>query len=58
MTSQVLANPRRTSLAGLIASSRLDRCAGADGDGCRNVAVRKVETPQGRRSLCRRCSEV
>jgi hypothetical protein len=55
MTSQILANPRRTSLAALLKGSVLGGCAGVDGAGCRNVAVRVVDTAEGPRHLCRSC---
>ena len=57
MTSPSLANPRRTSLAGLLAGAALARCSGTTDAGCRNVAVRLVQTATGPRSLCRTCGD-
>ncbi len=55
--SRRLANPRRTTLATLSKGSELATCSGTDGNACHNVAVRVVQTPEGRRLLCRTCSE-
>ena len=57
MTSHILANPRRTSLAGLLAGAALTRCSGTTDAGCRNLAVRLVQTAQGPRSRCRTCGD-
>lgn len=50
MTATNLANPRRTSLAGLVKGSELATCEQA---GCHNVAVLVVQADAGRRLLCR-----
>ena len=51
MTTNTLANPRRTSLASLAKGSELATC---EHDSCHNVAVLVVAAEGGRRALvCR-----
>ena len=52
MTSNRVANPRRTTLAALRAGSRCE----LDGPACRGTATRLVATADGERHACSACA--
>lgn len=51
MTTTSLANPRRTTLAGLRAGTRCE----LSGPHCRGTATRLVATPDGAQHACAAC---